>query len=325
MSESRGFTFERRGLKPLNFALVGAGVMGSNWARVIAESGYSVGAIIDNDLPKAKTLSDRYGAVCGKNIDMAANVDAVIIATSTSTHRDAALASIALGKPLLVEKPLATELDDVKEIVAAATEADLPLMCGFVERFNPAVLTLMNVIDTPVLNVLAVRHSPPDDRAKSGVAHDLLIHDIDLTLRAVGSDVERVVALTSKDAATNRAGSASCILQFSGGTTATLSASRAGHRKIRFLNITTEQCSYELDLLRSDITIYRHLGQSFETGGTYRSETAVDIPFIRHAGEPLALELNHFVNLLRGDGDPVAERDSILPPHRVVDAVVNAG
>jgi hypothetical protein len=86
---------------------------------------------------------------------------------------------------------------------------------------------------------------------------------------------------------------------------------------VRWQTIDTPTASYEVDLLRQDITVYRH--RSHEVAGTvrYRAETMIDIPFVRHAGEPLALQLNHFVSLIEGRCDAAAERQSILAPHEV--------
>jgi hypothetical protein len=76
----------------------------------------------------------------------------------------------------------------------------------------------------------------------------------------------------------------------------------------------------EVDLLRQNVTVYRHVTHDM-VGGSYRSDTIVDIPFVRHAGEPLSLQLEHFVALVRGAADADAELRSLMVPHEVADAV----
>jgi hypothetical protein len=112
---------------------------------------------------------------------------------------------------------------------------------------------------------------------------------------------------------------ADCVLDFDGALIATLSASRSSQRKVRSHIIETPYAQYDVDLLRQDVTVYQHRSQAL-TGGpapSYRAETIVDIPFVRHGGEPLLLQLRQFARLLEGAVDVDSERDSILPAHEV--------
>ena len=99
---------------------------------------------------------------------------------------------------------------------------------------------------------------------------------------------------------------------------ATLSASRTGHRKVRSVSITTPTALIEVDLLRHDVTLYRHRShQQIGESLTYRADTTIDIPFVRHSGEPLTMQLGHFVDLIRGDADPALEMSRLFEPHRI--------
>jgi predicted dehydrogenase len=116
---------------------------------------------------------------------------------------------------------------------------------------------------------------------------------------------------------------ADCTIRFAGGTVATLSASRVSQRKVRSLTIATASQLIELDLLRQDISVYRHVRHE-QIGGpstTYRAQTVVDIPFVRHAGEPLALQFEHFLDLVEGRADGEAERRRVLPAHALADRI----
>src|SRR5271168_2447797 len=121
----------------LRIALVGAGAMGGNHARVVSESSRaSLDMIVDVDGDRAAKMASRYGARSSAELDAALECDAVILSTPTQVHVPSALAVIAAGVPILVEKPVALELSDVEKICAAATDGGVALACGFVERFN---------------------------------------------------------------------------------------------------------------------------------------------------------------------------------------------
>jgi len=116
---------------------------------------------------------------------------------------------------------------------------------------------------------------------------------------------------------------ADCTLQFENGAIATLSASRAGQRKLRSVQIFTRSTLADIDLLRADVTIYRNVRQEQpDTRAlTYRAETIIDIPFVRHTGEPLGRQFEHFLDLIEGHADAQAELDGVIPPHEVAHLV----
>ncbi|HZB97799.1 MAG TPA: Gfo/Idh/MocA family oxidoreductase, partial [Candidatus Sulfotelmatobacter sp.] len=172
----------------LRVAIVGVGSMGSNHARVVAESAAAqLALIVDSDMARARAVAHRYGCPAAAHLDGLSACDAVIVSTSTEEHTRIGLEVIAAGKPLLVEKPVSERLGEVEELLQAAATADIPLMCGFVERFNPVISTMLTAIDEPVRHFVAIRHSPPNPTT-TGVVHDLLIHDLDLAIRLNGGD-----------------------------------------------------------------------------------------------------------------------------------------
>jgi predicted dehydrogenase len=295
--------------------------MGANHARVIAESDLAdLTVVVDRDIVRAQDVAERFGARASTDLDEITRCDAAVIASSTPTHVDIAMPLLAAGVPLLIEKPLAEEIDAIGQVLEASRRASVPVMCGFVERFNPALVTARSVIDAPVIQFSAVRHSPQNPVATSSVVYDLLVHDIDIALRTAHSDTLPTVSAGlwgPKPGAQPEI--AECVLGFSDGMLANLSASRWGQRKIREVRIATEQQLVEVDLLRVSVTVYRHISQSvIGNGRDYRAETIVDVPYVRHRGEPLAMQLAAFVDLIRADEDAVEEeRASILPPHIV--------
>jgi predicted dehydrogenase len=281
--------------------------------------------VVDVDGGRAAAMASRYGTRSTVDLGAALECDAVILSTPTQVHVPSALAIIEAGVPILIEKPVALELGDVDQICAAARTGGVALACGFVERFNPVITLAMKLLEEPPIHVLGMRHSPTDPRNVGSVVHDLLIHDLDLTLLLFGADaVERVSGGSWSTPGNDDPEIADCTIQFASGALATLSASRVGQRKLRSIQVLTSSMLLDLDLLRADVTVYRNVRQEqpeVTVAPTYRAETIVDIPFVRHAGEPLALELDHFLDLCEGRGDQSAEIDRITASHALADQV----
>jgi predicted dehydrogenase len=295
--------------------------MGSHHARVIGNSMRArLYAVVDRDLERATAVAERIGCLATTDLEVAARSDAVVVATPTEAHLEVVLELLGAGRPLLIEKPLAPDMASVLAIAKESEARGVPIMCGFVERFNPVIAAAMDVIETPPIHLVALRHSPPAERVASSVVADMLIHDIDLAVHfAGGAEAADVAASTWTPADGAVAEIADCTIRFSSGTLATLSASRRSQRKIRAFTIATPDVLVELDLLRQDASVYRHVGHE-QVGGattTYRAQTVVDIPFIRHAGEPLALQFEYFLDLVEGRVDADLERRRLLPAHAI--------
>jgi predicted dehydrogenase len=304
--------------QPVPLALIGAGAMAANHARVIAEGELArLHVVIDTDGERAQRLAERYGCAWSTDIEEAQGAAAAIVASSTESHPEVAGHLLSRELPLLVEKPLATDLAAAHLIVAESQRRSLPLMCGFVERFNPAVTTTRELLEGEPIHVTSQRHSPPDERATTSVVTDLLIHDIDLAMHLTGcSSVTGVSGnIWTPDGGVPEVGNA--LLTFAGGLVASLSASRRGQRKSRQLSVATSNHLVEIDLLRADVTVYRHVRHEAARGAGYRAETIIEIPFVRHRGEPLASQLDHFLALIEGRADPEVERATLLEPHAV--------
>jgi predicted dehydrogenase len=304
-------------------AVVGAGAMGALHARVVQSSARAeLSVIVEPCEDVGRAVAERFGARWAPDLSGLTGVDAVIVAAATSEHHPIALEVIAAGLPLLVEKPMADNLAESEELVTAAAAAELPLMCGLLERFNSAVVTAARLTRDPV-HVSALRYSPYAPRIPTGVAWDLLVHDVDIALRLLGDVPMSVDARFGYFHPRSLGGAedlAEVQLTFPGGQLASLSASRIGQRKIRSLTITEVDREIEVDLLRQTVTIYRHVNSEAATddGLGYRQQTVIEIPMMASLGEPLAAQLSHFVDLVEGSADAAAERASILPAHRVV-------
>jgi predicted dehydrogenase len=308
-------------------AVIGAGVMGSYHARVIAQSERThLACVVDPDPNVGKVLAERYETRWQPELDGSADIDAVVVAAPTQFHADIVGQLLDHDMPMLVEKPFADDLAQAETLVAVADRKQVPIMCGFVERFNPAVLTVRQMV-SQVVHITAVRHSPYAGRIRTGVAWDLLIHDVDACLRLIADEPAAVRAGVgqfhpmSADAGEDVA---EAVMTFASGAVASVSASRLGHRKIRTFGITEISRTIEVDLLRRDVTVYKHVAHDSPTqdGLGYRQQTIIEIPELVSAREPLAAQLDRFLDLLAGKVDLKEERESILPAHRVIASVL---
>jgi predicted dehydrogenase len=310
-------------------ALIGAGLMGSLHARVVSQSADAeLACIVDPD-ESAALLADRFRTRWVPKLEDLGPFDAVIVASPTATHAGWGHEAIAAGKPVLVEKPLSEDLDQTNSLINEARRQGVPLMCGLLERFNPAVMTAMTIVEEPI-HMTGVRHSPYADRIATGVAYDLLIHDLDLVLQFANgtpTDLRAQFGHCHPKSAVDAEDVAEVSLQFDTGCVASLSASRVSQRKLRTLNIAELDRLVELDLFRRDVTVYRHVGAELIEGsnGGYRQQTVIDIPALTSANEPLAEQLAHFLELARGEADPEEEIASLEAPHRLTARAVDLG
>ena len=311
----------------LRVALVGAGAMGSLHARVLSQHPQvQLAAIVDIDESAGRALADRFDCPYRGDLDAGA-FDAVVVASPTETHLDWVLRALELRLPVLVEKPMGLDLTDARSMVERAATLDVPITCGFIERWNAAVMLAIDIVKEPVY-LQAFRHSPYVARIRGGVTGDLLIHDVDLALRFFGGSPTHVQAhlgffhpqseSTAEDVAEAQ-------LTFAGGGLATVSASRIGQQKVRQLRVHDLDRMLEIDLLRQDVTVFRHVGNEFEESGAYRQQTVIDIPVIANRREPLVAQLDHFVELVEGHVDHAGERATLLAPHEVIDRVLTDG
>ncbi len=303
-------------------AIVGAGRMGTHHARVVAETpGVRLGVVVDADPLRAELLASGHGCPASSRLDPVLGCDAAIVATPPATHRDISIALLDAGVPLLVEKPLSDDLDEVRSILDTARTRRVPLTCGFVERHNPVVETVRGLLreDGLARHLVALRHSPPDPVATTHVVYDLLIHDIDLALLLCGESWSG--RITGTVGAPGGLDVADCTLTTVRGDVITCSASRAAHRKTRRLELSTPERQLSVDLLRRTLTVYQHVQHESVRGG-YRAQTVLELPFVRELGEPLAIQLRHFLALVRGEADPELERETLLPPHEVAAALL---
>ncbi|HEY8215725.1 MAG TPA: Gfo/Idh/MocA family oxidoreductase [Acidimicrobiia bacterium] len=292
---------------------MGAGIMGTNHARLApAVRDATVTCIADTDPDRAARLAASVGAEATSIDGIADHIDAAVVAVPSELHLDVGLELMKAGIHVLVEKPLATTIEDAEAMAEAAELHGVTLMAGHVERFNPAVLELDRLLGD-VVHVAAARISPFSPRIPEDVVTDLMIHDLDVVrsiARCPVVDVECMAMCVRSEVEDL----ASALIRFENGMTANLTASRVGQQKIRELRITQADAYVTLDLVRQDVTINRVEHEEFlsEEGARYRQSGMVEIPFLEHQGEPLLLELQEFVRAVStGTAPRVTAEDGV--------------
>ena len=307
--------------KKLKVLVVGAGVMGSYHAATIARSPRStLAGIVDTNSDNGRRLADEHGTKWFSEIPELSLVDAVVIATPTEMHFSQASQVLDQKVPLLLEKPISDDLHLVEKLRDIAAQNATPLMCGFVERFNPAIITALSMKLEP-LHISAARHSPGAPRIKTGASWDLLIHDIDLIGRFLGGlEPIEILGRLSQNSTNGAENLAECIIQYDNGCLGHASASRIGQRKIRTLSLTDSERLVEIDLLRRNITVYRNVSEDILKIPSlgFRQQNIIEIPDLITSIEPLSAQLEHFIDLSLGIVSREEELESLLPAHRVI-------
>src|ERR1700686_857909 len=182
---------------PLRLGVGGVGVMGANHARVLADlADVKLVGIADSDQKQRDLVSNALGCAGHADVEglIAGGVDAITIAAPTHLHRDLALTCIRHGIHILVEKPIASSVEEGRAIINAARRSGLTLMVGHVERFNPAVEAIKDAIrDEDILSIAITRVGPfPPRMSNVGVVIDLAVHDIDLIRWFTDSEIIEV-------------------------------------------------------------------------------------------------------------------------------------
>ncbi|HUZ21508.1 MAG TPA: Gfo/Idh/MocA family oxidoreductase [Acidimicrobiales bacterium] len=290
----------------LDVAVVGAGIMGTNHGRVLGMiPDARVAVVVDADAARGGALARALDAEYSPGLDGIAELaQAAVVATPTSVHEEVGVALLDAGLHVLVEKPFAPTIAACEHLVDAARRAERRLMVGHVERFNPAVMELVNLLDD-IVHIEIARIGPRSPRVSDDVVLDLMIHDLDLALALARSPVSHVSAV-GRHLDRDRCELASALLRFENGITASITASQVGQNKIRRIDVTQRDNFVTVDLVKQDISVNRVTHTEFisDEGTRYRQSGMTEIPFLEHRGEPLLLELRHFVDCVRSGATP---------------------
>ena len=290
----------------MKIGVIGAGVMGSNHARVAAQSlAYELSHVFDSDRSRAEDISRQFSCDAARSIEeLIEAADAVIIATPTATHASLIKQCFDYSRPFLVEKPIVTQVSEVDEEII--NNQSLIMVVGHVERFNPAIRYLKQLKPDRVNALSARREGPYSNRISEGVTRDLMIHDIDLAGYILGESM--MVQGSSWSANKSKTEDvSSAVLQSESGAVVSLFANRIGQTKVRDIRIVTDEYLAVLDLLQRSVVLYKQGTSEFigSDSPIYSEQLTVETPMLSNYPEPLAAEQHAFVNSIRnGELDP---------------------
>ena len=285
--------------RPLRVGVVGVGVMGSNHARVfVGLPGTELVGVADPDRKQAEFVARTLNCAAVADVEelLDREVDAITIAAPTHLHRDIALTCIARGVHVMVEKPIASSVEEGREIIGAARRGRVTLMVGHVERFNPAVEAIKQAIrGEDILSIAITRVGPfPPRMSNVGVVIDLAVHDIDLIGWFTDSDIVEVQPQLSSAVAERED---IALLQFrtASGVLAHINTNWLTPFKARNVTVATRNKYIMGDLLTRQVT--ECFG--FQPDGSYSMRHLS----VGHA-EPLRAELQAFVGAIRSGKEP---------------------
>ncbi len=240
----------------LKIGVLGAGHLGKIHINCIQQiSDYELVGFYDTDKTVSKEVEKAYGIKSFDSIeDLIKSVDVVDIVTPTLSHFDCAKKSIIASKHIFIEKPITNTTEEAKTLISLSAEANVKVQIGHVERFNPAFLSIQDKIENPMF-VESHRLAEFNPRGTDvSVIHDLMIHDIDIILSIVKSNVKRIsangVAIVSEtpDIANAR-------IEFDNGCVANLTASRVSLKNMRKTRIFQKNAYISVDFSNKDAAL----------------------------------------------------------------------
>jgi len=291
----------------LKVGVIGVGHLGEyHVQKYKAMSDVNLMGVVDSNPDRADEIAKRYGVKAfdghEKLLDM---VDAVSLAVPTEMHFEVAMDILSRGIHLLIEKPITYELDPADTMVNMAREKGLVFQVGLVERFNPAVVMMESLLNRPVfieshrMNEFTTRGIDVD------VVLDLMIHDLDIILHNVPSEVEEVHAV-GMSVITGKTDVANARIVFEDGTMANLTASRVSSKTLRKIRAFQPDAYLSVNCLKRKISVIR-LDVEVKDLNEFPQLTPDTTEF--PGRDPLADEIASFVNAVMTRSEPVVSGD----------------
>ena len=316
----------------MRVAVIGAGNMGKNHARVYAElEEAELVAIADRDKTKKK-LAEKLGCRFYddyKEMAEKENIDAVSIALPTSLHKEASIFCLEKGLHVLVEKPIASSADEAEEIINAAERNKKLLMVGHIERFNPAVTELKKMIKKKklgeIISLSAKRVGifPPQIK-DANVILDLAIHDIDVFNYLLERMPTKIYAEAGKALNEKREDHAFIMLAYNS-ILGFIQVNWITPVKIRELAVTGQRGYAELDYITQDLKIYETvIEKDYDSFGDFvlkfgKAEKE-EIEIAKE--EPLKVELRHFIECIERKTSSISSGEDAIKALKIAEDIM---
>ncbi|MFX1520079.1 MAG: Gfo/Idh/MocA family oxidoreductase [Promethearchaeota archaeon] len=302
----------------IKIGVIGTGYMGKNHMRIFSEmNGVELVAFSDINERSIKQLSSEYdvnGYVNYKTLLENEDIDALSVAVPTSLHMRVVMDIFSYKKHVLVEKPIAATIEEAKLLIKRAKQEKLVFMVGHIERFNPAILKMKELLKNhyfgDIVSLSAKRVGPYMPRMRdSGVIIDLAIHDIDVMRFLTEKRVKEVYAKLGKKISKYE-DFAAILLEFEGNMLGSIEVNRLTPTKIRTLSLTCTDGFANVDYITQEISVY---GKILDTD--YKDYQELILKFGNpeigkpklEKKEPLKLELKHFIDCVRENKKPIVD------------------
>ena len=310
-------------------AVIGAGVMGRNHLKTYKSlQGVELVGVYDIFPEAAQKAADMFGIKAYHSMEeVAQEVDAVSVVTTSVTHADVGEFFLNKGIHCLMEKPLATTEEGCQRLINAAQKNNVTLLVGHIEQFNPAVEQMHKILSNSgkIRALTAQRMSAASGRITDvDVAMDLMIHDVEVVMSLVKSEVKNVhvAAVKTPD---HPAGKdyITALLEFENGVIADLTASRITQARVRTLTVTTDTNYIDMDFINQSINVHTQGRMPYVNQEeipdwmNYGLKGSVEQLFIP-TNQPLQAELTHFISCVNGQSTPRITGEDALSALRVL-------
>ena len=316
----------------LKIGIIGVGHLGKLHAKMFSGiKNCELIGIFDVNPENAKAAGDEFGLkVFESEKSLLDEVEAISVAVTTTAHYEVAKRCLESGVHVFLEKPITSTIDEAKGLVKLASEKKLTLQVGHIERFNPALISLEKYIVNPLF-IQSDRLSQFNPRGTDvAVVLDLMIHDIDVILSLIKSDVKRIdangIAVVSENVDI-----ANARLQFENGAVANVTASRISQKKMRKMRIWQRDNYIALDFVTGASEMYRllPLGENISTGvpfgeigvGEKKKKLFYEQPETKEINA-LSYELELFVNAVINNSRPIVSGEDGLRALTVANEIV---
>lgn len=315
--------------KNIKVAVIGAGMMGKNHMKTYKSlNGVELVGVYDIFPEAAKAAAETFGIRAFSSMEeVAENVDAVSVVTTSVTHADVGEFFLNKGIHCMMEKPLACTEEECQRLISAADKNNVVLLVGHIERFNPAVEQMGKLLSdtSKIRSLTAQRMSAASGRITDvDVSMDLMIHDVEVIQSLVKSPVVNIQAASVKTKESPMGKDyITALLEFENGATANITASRITQARVRTLTVTTDTNYIDMDFINQSINVHSQgrmpyvNPENIPEWMNYGLKGSVEQLFIP-TNQPLSAELNHFLSCVRGEATPRITGQNALDALRVI-------
>jgi predicted dehydrogenase len=242
----------------IRVAVIGVGALGRHHARILgALDGVELAGVVDINEARAREIGGVVNAPWATSAaEMMGRVDAVTIAVPTESHLSVAIPFLQRGTAVLVEKPLARDPGEARQMMDVAAASGAVFGVGHTERFNPAVAAVRPLLDHPRFIEVHRLGAFPDRSLDIDVVFDLMIHDLDVVLSIVPSEVVAVEAV-GVAVLTAKPDIANARLKFASGCIANITASRISKDRVRKIRIFQRDAYLSVDYAAQEVERWR--------------------------------------------------------------------